>query len=117
MGRRPAAWPCSRMPFEKALRSVVSRAEASRRNGLLRLEARELHDRGPAFGLVSDELGKVCRGSAGRGAAQVRHALLDRGIGNRRVDLLVEERNDFGGRALRRTQPTPTADLVARQEL
>ena len=50
-------------------------------------------------------------------AAQVGKPRLDLGIGESRVDLLVELVDDLGGRVPRRANAEPRARLVARHEL
>src|SRR5262245_59811521 len=72
------------------------------RAGLLRLDVRELDHPGPLLGFVGDELAEV-RGRAGKHCtAQGGKSRLRPGLGEDRIDLLVEPLDDFGRRRLRR---------------
>ena len=74
---------------------------------LLRLDIGRPDHLGPFLGFVSDELAEV-GGRAGKDrAAQIGKPRLDLGIGEGRIDLLVELVDDFGGRVLGRTDAIP----------
>src|SRR5262245_32959314 len=69
----------------------------------LRLDASELDHLAPLLGLVDDQLAELGRRSRQRRAAEVGEARPHLGVGERRVDLLVELVHDLGWRVSRRT--------------
>src|SRR6516162_4161373 len=66
----------------------------------VRLDACELDHLAPLLGFVCDELAKVGGRACKHRRAEVSNARLHLGIGEARVDLLVELVNDLGGRVL-----------------
>src|SRR5262249_14397201 len=70
----------------------------------------------PFLGFVSDELCEV-GGRARQRLAEVSQTDLHLGVGEGRVDLLVELVDDFGRRGLRCAEAKPEARLIARHEL
>jgi hypothetical protein len=91
----------------------TDRYEKSRARKLLRLEARELDHLGPFFCFVGDELAELDGRSRKHRAAQVGNPRLHFGIGESRVDLLVELVDDIGGRIFRDGEAIPLARLIA----
>src|SRR5262245_50321708 len=71
----------------------------------LRLDASELDHLAPLLGLVDDQLAELGRRSRQQGAAEVGEARPHLGVGERRVDLLVELVHDLGRRVSGRTDP------------
>src|SRR5262245_22326607 len=71
----------------------------------LRLDAGELDHLAPLLGLVDNQLAELGRRSRQRRAAEVGEARPHLGVGERRVDLLVELVHDLGWRVSRRTDP------------
>src|SRR5262249_22513089 len=72
---------------------------------------------GPFFGFVGYELAKVGGRADKWCASEVSQPRLDFGIGEARVDLLVELVDDLGWRGLGCADAEPIACLVPRQEL
>ena len=72
--------------------------------GLVRLGAGELDHLAPLLGLIGDELAEVGGRARKHRAAHVGDPRLDLGIGEARIDLLVELVDDFGGRVLGRAE-------------
>jgi hypothetical protein len=85
--------------------------------GSARLGTGELDHLGPLLGFVRNELAELGWRAGKRRAAQVSKPRLDFGIGERRVDLLVQLIDDFGGRALRRANTAPVTCLEPRYEI
>src|SRR5215470_17520730 len=81
-----------------------------------RLRTRKLHDLGPLVSLLANELGEI----GGRGCVclitQVGDPHFQSGIGKTRVDLPVQQFNQFRGRVPWRTNPMPRTRLVPWQE-
>ena len=78
---------------------------------LLRLDVGELDHLRPPLGLLGDELAELRGRHHQNRAAQVLEPPLDLRIGERGVDLAVEQIDDFGRRVGRRAdsvQPPPT---------
>src|SRR4051812_8798379 len=80
---------------------------------LLDLRARELDNLFPLVGFGLHDLAEPFRCGDDRHAAEFGEALLDHRLGKDIVDRLVEDRDDLGRRALRRSHPEPSAGLVA----
>src|SRR5262245_20316114 len=83
----------------------------------VRLDARELDHLAPLLDFFGDQLSELSRRSRQRQAAEVSETGLHLGVGERRVDLLVELLDDLGRRGLRCTDAVPGARLVARYKL
>src|SRR5262249_60410708 len=81
----------------------------------LRLDARELHPLAPLLGFVSDDLCEV-GGRARQRLAEVSQTDLHLGVGEGRVDLLVELLDDLGWRVPGNADAIPRCRLVARHE-
>ena len=62
------------------------------------LRAGELHNLAPFFGFLSDQLAEVSGRTRKRRAAEVSEPRFHVGIGESRIDLLVEFVDDLGGR-------------------
>src|ERR1700682_1555981 len=73
----------------------------------LRFEARGLHDLAPLLGFIGDELAEFSGSHGGWDAAQIGQPRLHPGVGERRIDFLVELGDDFGGRVLGRADAIP----------
>ena len=71
----------------------------------------------PLLGFLGDELAKVCGRDDKRRAPKVGKPCLHLGIGEARVDLLVELVDDVRRRVLGYADAIPVARLVARHEL
>src|SRR5262245_36701623 len=71
----------------------------------LRLDASELDHLAPLLGFIGDELAELGRRSRQRRAAEVSETGAHLGIGERRVDLLVELIDDLGRRVSGCTDP------------
>src|SRR5262249_57955085 len=80
---------------------------------LLRLDARELHHLGPLLGFLGDELAELGRRTRNQRVPEVGKLRLQLGIGESRIDLLVERVDDFGRRPPRRADAIPQACFVA----
>src|ERR1035438_8936790 len=72
------------------------------RHGSIRLSTGELYHLGPLLGFVGDQLSKVGGRARKCRAAQVGKPRFHLGIGEARIDLLVELFNDLGGCVLGR---------------
>src|SRR5215831_19847936 len=83
--------------------------------GSLRLDAGGLDHLGPLLGFVGDQLSKLSRRSRQR-HAEVSETDLHLGVGESRVDLLVELLDDLGWRVPGNADAVPRCRLVARQE-
>ena len=81
------------------------------------LDIRSFNHLGPFLGLVGDELAEVGRRTRNRNAAQIGEPRLHRGVGEARVDLLVDLVDDLGRRTRPCGQAVPAAYLIARYEL
>src|SRR5262249_16837347 len=81
----------------------------------LRLDARELHHLAPLLGFVSDDLCEVGARARQR-LAEVSQTDLHLGVGEGRVDLLVELLDDLGWRVPGNADAIPRCRLVARHE-
>src|SRR5712691_10891977 len=76
----------------------------------------EFHHLGPLLGLVGDELAEILDRARQQRRALLGEARPQLGIGEARVDLLVEPRDDLGRRAFGREHAVPRARLVAGHE-
>ena len=85
--------------------------------GLLRLDVGCSDDLAPFLGFIGDQLAEVGRRSCEHRAAQIGEPRLNVGIGENRVDFLVEPLDDLNGRVFGRTDPAPETNVVARQEV
>src|SRR6266446_9215691 len=81
-----------------------------------RLDARKFHHLAPLLRFLGDELAEVGRRAWKCGGAPRGEPRLRLGIGERRIDLLVELVNNLGRRVFRRADAGPEARLVARRE-
>jgi len=101
---------------DRAVRTVVMerRTETA---GSICLDACELHHLAPLLGFVGDQLAKVGGRPDEHRAAHVRKPRLQLRVGEGRVDLRVELRNDFGGRSHWCADAIPCARLVIGHEL
>src|SRR5262245_7302271 len=82
----------------------------------VRLDVEGPDEFAPLLRFVGDELAKVGWRVCEHVATQVRKPSLQFGIGEARIDLLVEFVDDLGGRVLGRADAEPSACLVARDE-
>src|SRR5882757_244329 len=82
-----------------------------------RLDACEIDNLGPFLSFVGNQLSKVRGGTWKNRAAQIGNTSREPGISEARVDLVVENVDDFGRRAFRCTEAEPIARLIARHEL
>src|SRR6516162_2437198 len=80
--------------------------------GSICLDACELHHLAPFLGFVGDELCEV-GGRARQRLAEVSQTDLHLGVGEGRVDLLVELLDDLGWRVPRRPEAERAGDLLA----
>src|SRR5262249_21913542 len=85
-------------------------------SGSLRLDAGGLDHLAPLVDFVGDQRSKVGGRARKRRAAQVEQPGPQLGIGEARIDLLVELVSNLDRRGLRRADAVPEARLVARQE-
>jgi hypothetical protein len=106
----------SPMPRQR-LSSTAVMERGAETAGSIRLDACELHHLGPLLGFVGDELAEVGGRPDEHRAAHVRKPRLQLRVGEGRVDLRVELRNDFGGRSLWCADAIPCARLVIGHEL
>src|SRR5436309_13682062 len=83
----------------------------------LRLRTRELDHLGPLLRFLNDDLAKILRSSVDQHPAHIVKACPDIGVGNCRIDLLVELVDDFGRRTFGSADPEPGACLIARHEV
>src|SRR5580700_7909837 len=83
----------------------------------LRLDVRELDHLGPFFGFVGDELAEIGGRAWKWHGAEIGKSLLQRGVGEAGIYLLVELVDDVGRRALGRADAVEAARIVARHEL
>jgi len=83
----------------------------------VRFDAGELDHLAPLLGFLGDELAGVGGQEREHVATQVGKARLDLGIGEARIDLLVELLNNLGRRVLGRADAEPLARLIASHEL
>src|SRR5262245_21187062 len=79
----------------------------------LRLDVEGPDDVAPLLRFVGDELAEVGGRSGQHGAAQIGEARLDLGIGECRIDFLVEDIDDLGRRVLGNADSLPSAGLIA----
>src|SRR5262249_51716501 len=86
------------------------------RFGSLRLDARELDHLRPFLGFVGDQLPKFGGREREDRATEIGKPRLHRGIGESRIDLLVECVDDLGGRVPGCAEAAPRARLKAWQE-
>src|SRR5262249_17281048 len=80
--------------------------------GFLRLEAPEPQPLGPLLGFPGDEAAKVGGRARNPSTAQIGEPCLKLGIGEARVDLLVELVDDLGRRGLRCVDAEPDGRLI-----
>src|SRR5262249_53001921 len=85
--------------------------------GSICLDACELHHLAPLLGFLGDQLAEVCGRDDKRRASKVGKPRLDLGIGEARVDLLVELVDDLHWRVFGYADAIPVARLIARHEL
>src|SRR5262249_28993639 len=85
--------------------------------GSLRLDAGGLDHFGPLFGFGSNVLAEINGWATERCGAEVGKPRLHPGIGQGRVDCLVEGFDNLCRRVLRRTEAAPEARLITRQEV
>src|SRR5262249_34856260 len=100
-------------------RSLPPFAERELRNvyvGSVRLDADGLDHFGPLLGFLGDEPAKVCGQARKRRAAQAGKLRLELGVGEARVNFLVELVNNLRRCGLGRADAIPLARLEARQE-
>src|SRR6516162_3816417 len=112
-------WHYSEVPaavIAAVRRTDVMERGAGTARGSIRFDAHELHDLTPFLCFVGDELSKVGGRADKRCASEVSQPRLDFGIGEARVDLLVELLDDLGWRGLRCADAEPGARLVARHK-
>ena len=83
----------------------------------MRFEARGPHDLRPFLGFIGDKPAKVDRRHRHWIASEIGEPCPDLGIGEARIDLLVELVDDFDGRVLGCADAIRCADLVAWHEL
>src|SRR5262249_11276373 len=82
--------------------------------GLLRLEARELHDLAPLLGFIDDEPAEIGGWTPRGGRPHLGKPRLDPRIGKARIDLLVEPGDDVGGGIRGRDDARPAGRLETR---
>src|SRR5262249_18938518 len=117
---KPTILDLSYRPHHKRL--PRQRFSATGRYGIrparsFRLDTRELDHLAPLLGVIGDELAEV-GGSAWKcSGTQLGEPRLHLGIGESRVDLLVELVDDLGRRGLRCADAEPETRFVARHEL
>src|ERR1039457_4058819 len=87
------------------------------RAGSVRLGARELDHLSPLLGFVGDELTEVSGRTREHRAAEVDQPRLDFGVGDSRIDFLVELLDDLGRCVLGCAYAKPRGSLVARHEI
>jgi hypothetical protein len=81
--------------------------------GLVRLDVGGPDHLAPLFGFLSDQLAEVSRRTRKHRAAEIGEPRLHRGIGESRIDLLVECVDDLGGRVPGCAEAAPRdADLI-----
>src|SRR5215831_11521467 len=88
----------------------------SRRGRSLGLCTGNFHDLRPFVSFLADELGELGGGSCICLITQVGDPRFDFGIGKARVDLLVQQFDQFRWRIPRRANAMPSTSLVARQK-
>src|SRR5882724_3741152 len=82
--------------------------------GSIRLEARKLDHRAPFVGFVRNELGEVGGRAWQHNRGKLGKPLLDLGIGEAGIGLLIALGDDLGRGVLRRTQAELSTRLEAR---
>src|SRR5438874_3021097 len=87
------------LPSQSRRRKDWRRQRSESEAALIRLEPGELDHACPFVGFLGDELGEIGHRAWERLAAEVGHARLDGGIGERRVHLAIEPLDDLGWRA------------------
>src|SRR6185437_728610 len=110
-------WPNERMsstPNQRWLRRSSARLRPVMRGASLDREIGGVHHLRPFFRLAGEQLAEI-RGRAGdRRAAELLEFGLHAGVLERLVDLLVEDIDDIGRRALRGNEAEEGARLIAR---
>ena len=81
------------------------------RTGLIRFDIGRPDHLGPFFGFLNDELAEIVGRARHLDAAQIGDPRFHFRIGQGRVDLLVEDLDDIGGRAL--GTPIPYHELIS----
>src|SRR5262245_8767183 len=82
-----------------------------------RLDARELDNLPPLLAFVGDEPAEVGRRAGKRRCGQIGQSCLDLGIGEARIDLVVQLVDDLGGRVLGGAEAGPETRLIAWQDV
>src|SRR5580700_3279155 len=103
--------------FSGGIRATGAMEYLRARSGSLRLDVSRPDHLGPLLGFVGDELPEIGRRADKDCFPHVGEAHLDLGIGEARVDLLVELLDDFHRRVLGGADAVPRARLIARNEL
>src|SRR5262245_32135150 len=83
----------------------------------IRLSPRELDHLGPLLGFLSDQPAEVSGRTRKHRATEVSEPRFHVGIGESRINLIVELIDDFDGRVFWRADPNPAGRLVAWHEL
>ena len=83
------------------------------RTGLIRFDIGRPNHLGPFFGFLNDKLAEIVGRARHLDAAQIGDPCFHIRIDQGRVDLLVEDLDDIGGRALRCGDSVPRALLIA----
>src|SRR5215218_47838 len=83
----------------------------------IRLSPRELDHLAPLLGFLSDQLAELSGRIRKHRAAEISEPRFHVGIGESRIDLLIELIDDLGGCGLGNADAEPGARLVARHEL
>ena len=97
--------------FRVDMKDFVSASQSTR------LGARKLYHLAPFLSFISHELSEIGSGAAKHCAAKVGKPRLYLGVGEARVDLVIEPVDDLAGCVPGCADAEPTARLVTRQEL
>src|SRR6266700_1999998 len=116
-GGGPETSPCqqrAKRPCEFAYRTPWNSGDAS---ALLRLDAGGADHPAPFFGFLRDQLAELGGRASERLAADGGKPRLHPGVGDRRIDFLVELVDDFNWRVAGRADAIPLACFVTRHEI
>src|SRR5262245_43307964 len=103
--------------FARAALPLPPRPLSKLRVGLIQLEAGESNDLGPLFSFFRDETAEVRGRPREYVAAELAHARLYSGIGERRINLPIETLDDRRRRALGRPEAQESLHRVARDDI
>ena len=103
--------------FSRTLSKILRSMGSIRKTTSLRLDAGELHHRGPLFRVGGDDLAERGGRIGHRRVAHIVERGLERRIGDDGVDGAVQFIDDLGRTILRRNDAVPDVGLIAGQEI